>query len=375
MRETADIVVIGAGTTGCAIAWHLARNGATVRLVERCDIGAGSSGASPGIVRQYYADSALAILARAGLDTYRHWGERVGGECGYRRTGFATAVSAEDERVKRAHVAALQAKGIELEWLPVEVLRRRFLDLRADDLAGAVFEADAGYCDARATARTYADGARAYGAAIDLGCAALRVMTEGGRVTGVETDRGRIDCSIVVNAAGPWAAVLAARSGLPLPIAASRQGVAIVRIGEAAGGNLPGFSDRAAGFYLRPDAPGHYIIGSLRAEDSGPTDPDHIGRAMDDAEAIRYRDRAARRFARLTGAIPIGRRVSFFDDTPDGNPLFGPDPRVSGLFIAAGLSGHGFKFAPVFGQAAADWVFTRRMQPEMRPFAVLRALG
>lgn len=375
MRETADVVVIGAGTTGCAIAWHLARSGAAVRLVERSDICAGSSGASPGIVRQYYADSTLASLAYAGLDAYRRWSELVGGECGYRRTGFATAVSMAQELAARAHVAALQAKGIALEWWPVEVLHRRFPDLQSDDLAGAVFEADAGYCDARATALTYANRARAYGAAIDVQCAALSIVVQGGCVEGVETERGRIDCGVVVNAAGPWAATLAARCAAPLPIAASRQGVAILRIGHETSGMLPGFSDRDAGFYLRPDSPGRYVIGSLRADDSGPTSPDNVERAMDDAEAIRYRDRAARRFARLAEAIPIGRRVSFFDDTPDGNPLFGPDPRVTGLFVAAGLSGHGFKFAPVFGQAAADWVFSRRMRPEMRAFAVERTLG
>lgn len=374
MRETADVVVIGAGTTGCAIAWHLARSGAAVRLVERSDIGAGASGASPGIVRQYYADSTLAILARAGLDTYRHWGDVVGGECGYRRTGFATAVSIAQEQTARAHIAALQAKGIELEWWPREILGRRFPDLQGDDLAGAVFEADAGYCDARATALTYAHRAHAYGTIIDIRCAALRIVVQGDGVAAVETERGRIDCGIVVNAAGPWAATLAARCGAPVPISASRQGVAIFSIGDEKSAILPGFSDRDAGFYLRPDSPGRYFIGSLRADDSGATDPDNVGRAMDDAEAIRYRDRAARRFARLAEAIPIGRRVSFFDDTPDGNPLFGPDPRISGLFIAAGLSGHGFKFAPVFGQAADDWVSGRRMRPEIYAFAVERAL-
>ena len=91
--------------------------------------------------------------------------------------------------------------------------------------------------------------------------------------------------------------------------------------------------------------------------------------------AARYRNRAARRFSRLTDAVPVGSRVSFFDDTPDGNPLFGPDPRVQGLFVAAGLSGHGFKFAPLFGRAVADWVSTGTVCQRMSAFEMKRVLA
>jgi glycine/D-amino acid oxidase-like deaminating enzyme len=374
MRETADVVVIGGGVTGCSIAWHLTRGGARVRLVERSDIGAGSSGASPGIVRQYYADRALCRLAADGLDVYRHWREIVGGECGYRRTSFFTAVPIADEHAVRAHVASLQAMGIALECMSAETLRHRYPDLSTDDLAGAVYEPDAGYCDARTAALTWARSARSSGAAIELGRTVQRIRSHAGRVTGVETDRGPIDCETVINAAGPWAAMLAAECGAPLPISASRQSVAIMRIAQEQGNHLPGYSDRHAGFYLRPDAPGYYLIGSLRPEDSGPTNPNNVGLSMTYAQALVYRDRAARRFARLANAMPSGSRVSFFDDTPDGNPLFGPDPRVQGIFVAAGLSGHGFKFAPVFGQAAAQWLSSGRIRPEMRAFEIARVL-
>ena len=375
MRETADVVVIGGGVTGCSIAWHLARDGARVTLVERSDIGAGSSGASPGIVRQYYADRALCRLASDGLDAYRRWREIVGGECGYRRTGFFTAVPTADEHAARAHVASLQATGIALEWMDVDTLRHRYPDCAIHDLAGAVYEPDAGYCDARTTAQTWARAARSSGAGIELGRTVQRIRVQAGRVTGVETDRGPIDGEIVVNAAGPWAAMLAAECGAALPISASRQCVATMRIAEEEGDHLPGYSDRNAGFYLRPDAPGYYVIGSLRPEDSGPTNPNNPGVAMTYAQALGYRERAARRFARLTNALPSGSRVSFFDDTPDGNPLFGPDPRVQGMFVAAGLSGHGFKFAPVFGQAAAQWLSSGRIRPEMRAFDVARVVA
>ncbi|NIF39976.1 FAD-binding oxidoreductase [Burkholderia sp. Tr-862] len=372
MRETADVVVVGGGTTGCGIAWHLAQAGTNVRLLERADIAAGSSGASPGIVRLYYADPALVALASDGSHAYRHWSETVGGDCRFRRTGFLTAVAPEDWNATHAYVDSLRSKGFALSLLSVDDMRGLCSDIDAEGLAGAVYEADAGYCDARASALAFAHGARASGAQIDTRCEVRGIRLQGGRVVGVDTDRGSIDCAVVVNAAGPWAARLAASCGVELPIAPSRQCVAIVRADDGGRASLPGFSDRRGGFYLRPDLPRHYFIGSLQASDSGAIDVDGFDTRMGDAEQLRYRVRAARRFARIDGATPAGSRVSFFDDTPDGNPLFGADPRVQGLFVAAGLSGHGFKLAPVFGQGVADWLETGRLRPELRAFDVMR---
>lgn len=375
MRETADVVVIGGGSTGSSVAWHLARAGLTVRLLERGTIASGSSGDSPGIVRQYYANPALARLAARGLRAYRQWAEAFDGDCGYRRTGFLTSVAQAEWDHTCEQVRQQQLDGIGVELYSPTQMRSLMVDLEADGLTGAVFEPDAGYCDARATARSFAQGARRFGAVIDEHRTARRIHTVNGRVTGVETDRGRIDAAVLVNAAGPWAESLAATCGASLPISASRQSVAICRIeAQVDEMRLPGYSERGSGFYLRPDSHGVYMIGSLAPDDSGPVDPDALRRPMDGDVIRRYCERAAQRFSRLSGALPIGSKVSFFDDTPDGNPIVGVDPRVEGLIVAAGLSGHGFKFAPVFGQEIAALIEGGKMHLDLRQFEVNRFL-
>jgi glycine/D-amino acid oxidase-like deaminating enzyme len=371
MHEYADVIVIGAGTTGTSAAWHLARAGVSVRLLDKGAIASGSSGASPGIVRAYYADLALSHLAAQGVRAYRDWQQHYPGACGYQRTGFLTGIPVRAQAAAQANVAHLQAAGAALEWLCTEQMRERVPDLYTDGLAGAVYEPDAGYCDPRLTARSFAAGASAMGAVIEEGRAARRIVRQAGRVIGVQTDSGFIASGRVINAAGPWAAALAAECSAPLPIHATRHCVGIV---EVCGTDqpMPGYCDRDAGFYLRPDSPGIYFIGALSGAEGVPIDPDAFDRTFSDTQVLAYRDRAAQRLTRLLGAQPIGRRVSFFDDTPDGNPLLGPDPRAPGLMVAAGLSGHGFKFAPLFGQAIAQWVLTGEMPAAMAPFAPQR---
>lgn len=378
MHEYADVIVIGAGTTGTSAAWHLARTGMSVRLLDKGAIAAGSSGASPGIVREYYADPALSRLAARGVQGYRDWQQHYPGTCGYRRTGFLTAVPEYERLFTQANLERLHAAGSTLQWYSAAQAQALVPDLNTEGLAGAIYEPDAGYCDPRQTARSFAAGAQALGAVIEEGRGAQHIVCQAGRVIGVQTSSGFIACSRVVNAAGPWAAALAADCQAPLPIQATRQAVAIVQT-SAENPAMPGYCDREAGFYLRPDAPGSYFIGLLGAAEGELIDPDTFDRTLSNKTLLAYRDRAAGRVQRLREALPADRRVSFFDTTPDGNPIVGADPRVPGLMVAAGLCGHGFKFAPLFGQAIARWTIARwamggAVEQALLTFAVERFL-
>lgn len=373
MAETADVVVVGGGTTGCSIAWHLSRAGLKVRLLEQGAIASGSTGDSPGIVRQYYPDLELATLAANCLRTYLGWHELFGGDCGYKRTGFITGIAPSEWERTRDLVASQRAEGVGVELLSVTGMQELVPDLVGEGLAGAVYEPDGGYCAPRAAAQCFADGARRFGAMVEEFRAVRCIDATGGRVRGVETDAGRIDCPVVINAAGPWARGLAATCGVSLPITATRQCVAVVAIASDAEAPLPGYGERGLGFYLRPDGGGTYMIGSLLASDSYPIDPSNFDRRMNEEAVERFAARAARRFMRLTGAKPAGSRVSFFDETPDGNPLVGADPQVGGLIVVAGLSGHGFKFAPILGSGICELLQTGKMPTVLAKFDLARS--
>lgn len=373
MPETADIVVIGGGATGCSVAYHLAAKGAKVTLVEKNRLASGPTGASPAIVRQYYSNPHLTRLARDGLAAFHRWKDEIGGDCGFIKTGFMLGVGERDWDAIVANVAAQRVEGFDVELMTVSEMQQLQLDIIADGLAGGVFERDAGYCDPTATTKSLASATRRLGGRIFEERAVRRICVQGHTVKGVDTDAGQISAPVVVNAAGPWSCELARTAGMELPIRAVRHSIATLRISNACQWpRLVPYAERATGFYVRPHLDDLCFVGSLDPSEYQEVDPDHYSTLISDDVQRSHRARSARRLARLAEAAVVGGWASLFDETPDDNPIVGEDPGVSGSFIVAGLSGHGFKFCPVLGQAISDLLLNGSTGVPLQPFALER---
>jgi len=250
-------------------------------------------------------------------------------------------------------------------------------DFVSDGLACVVYESDAGYCDAADLTRAVAAEASKAGAVIWEQTNVTRVCVSNGGVMGVQTSRGAVSCPVVVNAAGAWAHILADGYGAAIPIEMTRQCVAEVSVREATfQRRVLAYTESPHMFYMRPTDRGTYLIGSHSHNDNRSIAAHDFkdGESMNDADILRFADRAVRRFGRFGTSSPYDSRVSVFDNTPDGNPIFGADPRIEGLFIAAGLSGHGFKFCPVFGSAMAELIKDHRTSVDVKMLSIERFL-
>ena len=363
MAMIADAIVVGGGITGCSIAFQLASHGLRVTLLERRSIASGPTGSSPAILRCYYKDPALTLLAQLSLRLFHEWRGQDGRNCGFVRTGFLTGVTSSELPGDTSH------------FLNVDDMTGLLPDLVPDGLAGGIYEPDAGYCDPVATASALITAANSSGRLTIQDCTAERILISSGHVSGVETSIGTIAAPVIVNAAGPWAARLAAASGMELPIQATRHAVALVQLPTEPGlPELPGYAERGAGFYLRPSAADLCFVGSLDPADSRVVDPDSCDTDVIESDMRLYRLRAGRRLTRLARSQPRGGWASLFDMTPDGNPLVGRDARAIGSFLAVGLSGHGFKFFPLIGRALADLVTKGRTDLPLEVFATDRLL-
>ncbi|MDN5856509.1 MAG: FAD-binding oxidoreductase, partial [Actinomycetia bacterium] len=193
-----DTVVVGGGVVGAAIAFQLARLGARVTLLEREKPAAGATGQSGALVRTHYPDAPEATVARAALHWFANWGELVGGDSGFVRTGFLQFVTPADHDLLRRNTAMVRDVGVETRIVDAEEIRAIQPGIVVDDDTIAAYEPNSGYADPVATTISLIEAARRHGAEIRLGTTVRRLRRDGDRVVGVETDGETIDAGAVV---------------------------------------------------------------------------------------------------------------------------------------------------------------------------------
>jgi sarcosine oxidase subunit beta len=371
MVETADVIVIGAGVHGASLAFHLARRGARPIVVERSTVASGATGRSSGLVRMHYDLLAEARLAWASFAWFRDWGERVGGDCGFTRTGFLELTDAAGADALRANVAAQREIGITTEVVDATAIRRLARGVKVADDDIAAFEPESGYADPAATASGFLQAARASGATLVQGAEVTAIQLAGGRVTGVETTRGAYAAPIVVNAAGAWAARVAALAGVAIPVSVWRHDVAYLGLPPDAEGPLPVVIDVTNAMYFRPEGSELILVGLEDDSEFGDSpDRDTADAAPDFPE--RVAERICRRLPAMADATFTSAHSGQDGITPDQRPLLGP-AGPDGFYLDCGHSGTGFKTGPAVGLAMSELILDGSARTvDLSPFAFER---
>src|SRR6187431_3573321 len=148
MTESADVVVIGGGIHGASTAFHLARRGARVTLLEAHTAASGATGRSNGFVRMHYDLAAESALAWQSFDYFINWADIVGsGDCGFVETGFLRIVGPDKGDSLRANVADQLALGIDTRVVSADEAAQILPGLTNDDFEVAAYEPRSGYAD------------------------------------------------------------------------------------------------------------------------------------------------------------------------------------------------------------------------------------
>ncbi len=380
MPERAEIVIIGGGIMGASLAFALAERGVKdVLVLEKRTVASGASGKTGALLRQHYSNRPEATLVHLSLQTFKHWGEIVGGDCGYDPCGLITTVATngpDDPNIARmrANVALQNSVGIRSEVLSAEELRRLQPFARFDDIAVGAYESESGYVDSIAATRGMMDAAIDRGARLREGVTVTGLRTVGGRIDGVETSVGPIGAAVVVCAAGAWAAPLLATAGVTVPLDLIRVQVAIVNRPDAMprGGTMA-YVDTAANIFCRNWGPNRTLVGIGGGEGHQSVDPDAYDERADPTFAPLALGNLARRMPAMAGATPLGGHAGLYDMTPDAHPIIGPAPGVEGLHLCVGFSGAGFKKGPAIGQALAEQIIDGRAKiTDLAPFRLER---
>ncbi len=372
MTETADVLIIGGGVMGASIAYQLAmQHAGRIVLLERQALGNGTTGRSGAIVRQHYSNEFTVRMAKASLAVFQHFDDLVGGDCGFITTGMLVMVDEQGAEALRANVAMQQDQGVNTKLINAEEISQVAAEYNGEGVALACYEPDTGVADPMATTHCFAKRARDYGATIREGVAVTRILTQNGRVTGVQTTQGDVHAAIVVLAANVWSMALAQAIGIALPIMATRHPMTVLRrphdFGGRQGLHAVGL-DLTRHIYLRPDLGGVTLVGSTE-DVLVASDPDNYAQGLTEEEIAHFRRMAGRSIPALARAVPRGGWAGIYDDTPDYHPILDRLAAYEGLYCAVGFSGHGFKLSPIVGEWMAQFILTGSKPDDLQYFA------
>lgn len=368
----ADVVVVGGGVNGASTAFHLAKAGVErVTLLERAQLGAGASGKSGALVRMHYTNPYESKLAFESLKIFQHWGDIVGGDCGFEATGFVQVVAPEHEAQLRANVADQQALGINTRVISAQELKELVPEARVDDLTYVAYEPDTGFADPNATLYAFVGAARRLGVDVRTGVAVSRVLVERGRVAGVETAEGRIDAETVVLAPGAWADQLLRPLGLAFGLEPHRVQVAIFRWPPEFTRRHPVFIDATQGAWFRPEGGAGTLIGVELGV--GGVDVEHLDEGVDEDYVDLCRRALAARLPPFAQATMRGGWAGVITMSPDGRPIIDQIDAIPGLYCMVGDSGTSFKTSPAIGKCLAEWITAGEPQTaDLTPFRATR---
>jgi sarcosine oxidase subunit beta len=364
-----DAIVIGAGISGAATAYHLRKAGAKTLLLERGEPASGGTGKSAAIMRQSYSTPLLVRLARTSITMFENSGAELGKDAGFAQVGYCFVVSQEMLEGAKKNVAMQKSLGIVNEWSDGAGFPEHLPDINPEGIAGIVYEPHGGYADPVQATEAYVAAFKNLGGEFRARTPVRRLLRESDRVTGIELDAGTVAANHVVNAAGPWAKPLAENAGLTLPMRAVREQDTVWQV--PAGRNVPrtSISMGVDACYYRPLGQGRFIIGRGFPKDYFDVDPYNYKTSADDDFIVEVQARVERRFPSFAGMKLLEAYAALYDVTPDWYPIVGPRQGIAGYADFSGGSGHGFKIAPSISRELADWLLSGKVADDFRQFS------
>jgi sarcosine oxidase subunit beta len=352
----ADVVIVGGGVIGASVAHHLAARGVRdILIFDRAPAsGGGSTGRATGGFRAQYGTAInvrLSLLARSKLLTFK---DATGVDPGYHQAGYLwLADDARQQAILEEGLALQRAEGlVEARAVGRDDIARLNPALSLDGIHGGVFCPTDGFIRPLQILEGYLHAAERSGVRTMWGSTVRKFDQDtNGQITAVVTDRERIGCGAVVNAAGAWAAGLAAMAGVSLPVEPLRRQVAATVPCDILPAGMPMTIFAGDGYHLRVRDGRVLLLWPTPGVPGAPFDT-----RVDDDWLADVREKTARRVPALRD-IPVDRSASWaglYEMSPDKHAILGPAPGCPNLYFINGSSGHGVMHAPALGQLLAE---------------------
>ena len=368
MKQITDVVIIGGGIIGCAVAYQLRKQGVDVVVVDKGEIGGEASSAATGLLapirpflkpQNSYLPLQLASLAL--FPSLVPELESVSGiAIEFERTGTLRVVQARQETRLRAWMQDWQQRGFPIELLTGNELHRQEPAL-ASHIATAIYNPDEPQLNAAQLMNAYACAVANLGTILLTHTEVTGILRRGKRVTGISTPQGEIACGHLVIAAGAWSAICGNWLDLAIPVQPLR-GQSLALFQPASPVQHIIFGERV---YLAPKPDGSIFVGATR---------DNVGfDCSTTVEGITWLRDAVMRLAPGIDTGSIKRAwAGLRPQTPDTWPILGSAPGWENVFLACGHGGFGILLSAITGQVAAEAIITGQSPLLIQPFGLQR---
>jgi len=362
LPTSSRVIIVGGGIVGCSTAYHLAKLGVEVLLLERDQLTSGSTWHAAGLVGQLRSNANITQLLGYSVQLYDTLEQETGQATGWKRNGgLRLACNPERWIEVRRQATTAQSFGLQMDLLSPAEAQALWPIMDISDVVGAAFLPTDGQANPADITQALAKGARQNGALIQENCPVIRIETARGQVRAVHTASGRIACEKLVLCCGQWTRELAHTVGVKVPlISVQHQYIATEAVPGVSAG-LPTLRDPDRLIYFKEEV-GGLVMGGYEPNPKPWAEqgvPQNFAFGLLDFDTDHFEPLMEQAVARVPALADVGVK-SFINGpesfTPDGNFILGEAPELRNLFIGAGFNAFGIASGGGAGMALAEWV-------------------
>ena len=371
LKKHYDVVIIGAGGHGTAIAYNLAKyHGITnVAVLEKSYLGGGNTARNTAVIRSNYLTEEGVSFYRESVKLYNNLSNEFNYNVMMENRGQLTLAHSDAAvRSFRWRAEVNQHMGVRSELIDRQAIAELVPNLNMSEdsrfpIMAGLWHADGATARHDAVAWGYAKGACDRGVELHQLTEVEDIEVSRGRVTAVKTNRGRVECGVVVQAVAGASSIVAKKAGIPLPIHCYPLQAMVTQPYKPI--LTPHVSSPHVHVYVHQTSRGEFVIGG----GSDPYPLYHTRATLDQRESLSAA--AMELFPFLAQARMLRQWAGTTDMTPDYSPIMGLSP-VENYYLDAGWGTWGFKATPICGVTMAELVATKKVPEIIKPFELER---